>query len=514
MISHYSKYFAYIANKLIVGIEFIQDVMNSLLYFIRNLPIWLRIFYMLRNIPGPPAKFLLGHADAFLSTYNFMETALKWQQSYPVLQKAYLMFYPLVLVYSPDAVQVVLSKKQKHIDKGKVYDTMLPILGDGLITCKAASWSKRRKLLTPAFHFHILESFFEVFKVRTRDYINDLKRSAITLNYVDICPFTKNLTLNIICETALGLPNEERKEQNEIMKAMQRLEEIAIYRCLYPWLLCDWIFKLSKVYRVHERKTKILNSFTDKVINKRREVIAEQDEDGYECAGDEKKNAILIDILLQMKSEGISLSNEEIREEINTFLFAGHNTTNLAINFCLYLLGRHPDIQKTAIAEVDSIFSDCRREPTMDDLKQMKFIDRCIKETLRLYPSVPLIGRTSSEDQPIGNYRIPKDCDVVIIPYIIHRNPEQFPNPEKFNPDNFLPENIKGRHAYSYIPFSAGPRNCIGKRFADILMLTAISWVLREFTIQSLHKQEELKILPKTILEPVNGLHIKLTPRH
>lgn len=112
--------------------------------------------------------------------------------------------------------------------------------------------------------------------------------------------------------------------------------------------------------------------------------------------------------------------------------------------------------------ELDGIFQGSDRDPTMDDLREMHLLERCIKEALRLFPSVPVIARTLTEDQPMGKHILPKGADVLILPYVLHRNPEQFPDPEKFNPDNFLTENIKNRHAFSYIPFSAGPRNCIG----------------------------------------------------
>lgn len=112
--------------------------------------------------------------------------------------------------------------------------------------------------------------------------------------------------------------------------------------------------------------------------------------------------------------------------------------------------------------ELDGIFQGSDRDPTMDDLREMHLLERCIKEALRLFPSVPVIARTLTEDQPMGKHVLPKGADVLILPYVLHRNAEQFPDPEKFNPDNFLPENVKKRHAFSYIPFSAGPRNCIG----------------------------------------------------
>lgn len=128
------------------------------------------------------------------------------------------------------------------------------------------------------------------------------------------------------------------------------------------------------------------------------------------------------------------------------------------------LLANNPDCQEQIYDEINSVFSDPNEEPTIQKLNELRFLDRCIKESLRLYPSVAFISRSSEEDFVSSqNVTIPKGSVICIHIYDLHRNPDIYPEPEKFIPDRFLPENVQNRHPFAYIPFSAGPRNCIGK---------------------------------------------------
>lgn len=141
--------------------------------------------------------------------------------------------------------------------------------------------------------------------------------------------------------------------------------------------------------------------------------------------------------------------------------FQGHDTTSASICWTLFLLGSSPEIQERVYEEINSIFEgDQTRSATMKDLNEMKYLECAIKDSLRLYPSVPFLGRHLFEDVQIGEYLIPAGTTALISTYVLHRDPKVFPKPEHFNPDNFLPENIAGRNPYAYIPFSAGPRNC------------------------------------------------------
>ncbi|KAG8244664.1 hypothetical protein J6590_017609 [Homalodisca vitripennis] len=525
---------------------------------------WLRVFLRVQHLPGPQGHPIFGNVKEYLSRHRFFQYAAKWREHFPAFHKTLVLFHPLIIVQSPDAVQAILSRKHKHNEKGMIYQGLRSLLGEGLITSKGDRWHSHRKLITPTFHFNILESFVDVFVARTADFMKDLNiflaDNDLSEKFNDISPFTRKLTLDFICETAMGTPaDSNRLHHKEIVNAMHRLEEIGIYRMVRPWLLSDFIFQFTAKGREERKYRHILHSFTDQVIRRRRQALQAQEEFGYieDCP---KKRAIFMDLLITSSRGGSLLSDQDIREEVNTFMFAGQNTTQLAINYCLYLLGENPQIQWSehdhfkdtlviamsnkeliplncdisvatgscslmlveialyvqakAYAELYEIFGDSDRQPTMEDLKAMKYLENCIKEALRLFPSVPVIARKLTEDEVFGKYTLPRGADVLVLPYVLHRDASQFPDPERFNPDNFLPEAVKLRHPYAYIPFSAGPRNCIGQKFAILAEKTVLSAILRKYKISSLHSRQELIVVPNTVLVPKTGIKLRLTPRH
>ena len=222
----------------------------------------------------------------------------------------------------------------------------------------------------------------------------------------------------------------------------------------------------------------------------------------------------LLDFMIDISENHPDFTEEDIINEACTFMLAvsflelprkpnnfynflylqGQDSVGAGVAFCIFLLAQHQDDQQKCINEIDDIFQDDDRSPTMHDLREMKFLEMCIKETLRLYPSVPLIARRITEDIPVSKHVLPTNSDVFIIPYVTHRLPHIYPDPEKFDPERFSPENSEKRHPYAYLPFSAGPRNCIGHKFAILEMKTVISKILRHYRL--------LPIPGKTVIDP------------
>ncbi|EEC17407.1 cytochrome P450, putative, partial [Ixodes scapularis] len=150
--------------------------------------------------------------------------------------------------------------------------------------------------------------------------------------------------------------------------------------------------------------------------------------------------------------------------EVDTFMFAGHDTTAMAIAWNCYLIALHPEVQKKVQEELDMVLGEHKTEDiSTENLKDLKYLECVVKESQRLCPSVPVIGRTVTKPFTLGNYVLPEGTSVEIFIYGLHRDPEVFPDPEVFDPDRFLLENCASRHPFAFIPFSAGSRNCIGK---------------------------------------------------
>lgn len=512
----------YLLNPVVLVLAFVLVIMCR---YHRNRT---RMVSLINRIPGPPSLPFFGNAieinvehDELLARMIGM-TKLYGRRAGVI--RVWVANTPYIIVARPDGVESILSSS-KHIDKSADYSYLHPWLGTGLLTSAGQKWRNRRKILTPAFHFKILEDFVDVFVDQSSILVKKLKREVGNECGFNIFPYVTLCTLDIICETAMGRKmNAQSNSESEYVKAVYEMGSIIQNRQAKPWLQPDWLFRWTSMYKTHEKCIKILHEFSNKVIQERREELKKRAEERKKVptvpedqdinAFGYKKHLAFLDLLINASEDGAVLSKEDIREEVDTFMFEGHDTTSAAISWALYLLGGHPDIQKRAMEEIDGVTGpEEEYRVTMKDLNEMKYLECCIKEALRLYPSVPVIARKISEDINVANYTVPAGTTALILTYLLHRNPDLFPQPEKFNPDRFLPENVLGRHPYAYIPFSAGPRNCIGQKFALLEEKVVISSLLRKYRVEAVDRREDLTLMGELILRPKHGLRIKIFPR-
>lgn len=412
----------------------------------------------------------------------------------------------------------ILLKCNTNITKGINYKFVKHWLGDGLITSTGPLWQRHRKLITPTFHFKILDSFQEVFSEKALLLAEELKPLA-NGEFFDVSTLVTHCALDIICETAMGVEiNAMKCTDSEYVRAIYRILEIVIYRWFRPWLHSDFLFGLTSKGREQKKVLRILHDFSNKVIADRKKII--QKSKGIPELSEEdklmgkKRRLAFLDLLLEQNMEGNKWTDEELREEVDTFMFAGHDTTTSAVLFNLFALGNYPEIQEKVHEEIDSIFHGEDRPILPEDIAQLSYVERVMKESMRMYSVVPYIMRLLEEDIELEGRIIPAGVSVAIHITNLHKDPEQFPDPYRFDPDRFLPENIAKRSPYAHIPFSAGPRNCIGQKFAARNNKTLLAAILRKYKVKSKLRPEEMKFYGDVVLKPQEGMFISLEPRY
>jgi len=382
-------------------------------------------------------------------------------------------------------------------------------LGTGLLTSDGHKWKDHRRLITPAFHFEVLVRFLDVMNEQAEIMVDRLKKHADKGDSFDIFLYITACALDIICETAMGKKvNAQAVEgHTEYVDAIYEMSTLIVKRFENPLYRSDFFFSLSSKGRRQKQLLEILHSFTRKVIKERKQLLAKEKESPETRT--ERRPAFL-DILLQSNLDGQPMPDEDIREEVDTFMFEGHDTTSASLAWTAHLLGLYPEIQETCYNEIREVMGDSKYV-TYEMLKQFKYLEMVIKESLRVYPSVPFIGRKLTDDIIIDGVAIPKGTDVGISIYTIHHNPLHWENPEKFDPERWSIENSKDRDPYSYIPFSAGARNCIGQKFASNEEKVVLAILLLNYKITTVNKDS--KMLPELILRPMNGTHVKIESR-
>ncbi|XP_076326574.1 cytochrome P450 4V2-like isoform X2 [Tachypleus tridentatus] len=435
---------------------------------------------MLDSVPGYTSSHLMG---PLVICYNVLQAVLARKTSkersiwfFQALSglivifrneicKIWLGWQHLVFLTDPESIEDLLMNT-KNLRRSQHYRFINSWSERGIIMSTNGAWKQRRKTLTPAFHFRILENSLHIFNEESKILVEKLQEKTRD-EYLDIVKPYSLCTLDILTRTAMGL---ELKAQDNpdlpYLKALQKLIQVFTARLMRPWLWPNFMFKLSSLSVEYEESKQILRNISETILEVcKKKMLTEisNKDDMMQTRGNRRDKETFMEILLRLHLNDNCLTENDIIEEVATFMFAGQDTSSSALGWTTYLLGLNPDIQENVRKELDAIFGDDRQRPvTTDDLRDLKYMECVIKESLRLYSPAPLIARELDEDMTIKDHIVPEGTTCAIFPFMLHRNPQVYPNPEKFEPERFLPENCKGRHPFAFIPFSGGIRNCIG----------------------------------------------------
>ncbi|XP_033169956.1 cytochrome P450 4g1 [Drosophila mauritiana] len=502
-----------------------------------------REYRMVANIPSPPELPILGqaHVAAGLSNAEILAVGLGYLNKYGETMKAWLGNVLLVFLTNPSDIELILSGHQ-HLTKAEEYRYFKPWFGDGLLISNGHHWRHHRKMIAPTFHQSILKSFVPTFVDHSKAVVARMGLEAG--KSFDVHDYMSQTTVDILLSTAMGVKKlPEGNKSFEYAQAVVDMCDIIHKRQVKLLYRLDSIYKFTKLREKGDRMMNIILGMTSKVVKDRKENFQEESraiveeistpvastpaskKEGLRDDLDDidendvgaKRRLALLDAMVEMaKNPDIEWNEKDIMDEVNTIMFEGHDTTSAGSSFALCMMGIHKDIQAKVFAEQKAIFGDnMLRDCTFADTMEMKYLERVILETLRLYPPVPLIARRLDYDLKLasGPYTVPKGTTVIVLQYCVHRRPDIYPNPTKFDPDNFLPERMANRHYYSFIPFSAGPRSCVGRKYAMLKLKVLLSTIVRNYIVHSTDTEADFKLQADIILKLENGFNVSLEKR-
>jgi cytochrome P450 len=443
----------------------------------------------LKSIPGPQGYPLLGVMPEMISDMLglFKNTAREYGgiAQFKLLTKSYL------LVTNPDYVKYILQDNYKNYIRGSSVETGRVLLGNGLPLIDGDFWLRERRMLQPAFHREQLGKLANVVTNVIHTFMEDWDRKARGRQTLDMDDEMMRLTLTAIIKSMFGAPIDDKIQS--LSQAFTVASKFMLGRSQQMWAPPLSVPVPRNVQ--YNRALKILNDNIFPLIS-----------EGRQHPRDD-----LLGMMLAMRDAdtGEGISDKQARDEVVTIFFAGHETTAATMAWAFYLLSQHPEVEAKVRAEVRTVLNG--RSPTFADLPKLTYMQQVLNEVLRLYPAAYLFAREAVADDKIDGYPIPANILIFITPFVTHRDPKYWPDPERFDPERFTAEQVSGRPRHVYFPFGEGPHVCIGNNFALMEMQLILAMTLQRFHIKLL-PNHPIAFKPEATLRPKYGMKMLVEP--
>ena len=425
--------------------------------------------------PGPAEGFDLGGND---------ESLARLGRYFKEFGDIYRVFAPARGVYNyvinhPDDIKRVLLSNHRNYTKGEGMDRVKILLGNGIMTSEGDFWRRQRRMMQPSFHRRVIDQFSTLIHEVNDKFAARWAEKAARAEPMNLSDDASELTLEIVLrsifgsdlallETQFGANPFEvvAKEQNRDLKFAFRFRSLT-----------------KLVAQLIERRRRLPEEHFDFLSM----LMATRDRD-----------------------TDAAMSDKELIDEVLTLIVAGHETTAAALTWTWYLISQHPDTAERLQAEADRSSSD--QALGLDAAEALQFTHQVLQEALRLYPPGWLITRRTLEADELGGYPIAARTDVFISPYMLHRHPAFWSEPEEFRPERFAGADAEERHRFAYIPFAVGPRHCIGENIAMFEMLVHVSAMSRRFRLTRAG-DEPIELEAQINLRPRSSLMMRVEAR-
>jgi cytochrome P450 len=405
---------------------------------------------------------------------------------------------PIIFLNDPRYIQNVLVHDAHHFVKERTVRRMKILLGEGLITSEDPTHIRQRRIAAPAFHRQRIAAYGE----RIVSIAAHQRNQWHAGQTIDISATSMALSLEIVARTLFD--TEVTPDIRAINDEVNTIMHLYNFIVAFPRIESFLHLPIPGIVKFRKSKAR-LDAVVNRLITEHREAVAR---------GEPDKGDLLSMLLASRYEDGGAMSNDQVRDEVLTIFLAGYETVANALTWTWYLLSQHPEVEARLHAELDTVLgigSDARL-PTLADYPNLSYTEQVFAESMRLYPPAWAMGRMAVDDVHLGPYDVPAGAHVFFSQYIMSRTPEYFPDPLRFEPDRFTPEAKAARPKFTYFPFGAGSRQCIGESFAWMEGVFSLA------TIAQCWRMEYLGTTPpvpqaKITLRPRDPLRMRLIPR-
>jgi len=424
--------------------------------------------------PGPTDGFDLGGTDASLALMR--DCFARYGDTYRIFAPARGVYN--YVIHHPDDIKRVMLSNHRNYTKGEGMDRVKILLGNGIMTSEGDFWRRQRRMMQPAFHRRVIDRFSDLVDEVNERFAARWAASAARGEPINLTDEVSELTLDIVLRSIFG----------------SDLERLATQLGANPFEVVAK--ETNRDLKFAFRFRSLTKLVAELIARRRRE------------PGDH------VDFLAMFmeardRDTGEPMSDKEMIDEVLTLIVAGHETTAAALTWTWYLVSQHPECVAQLQTEADAVTT---RPLRLDAAESLSFTHQVIQEALRLYPPGWLLTRRTLDADELGGYAIAPRTDVFISPYLLHRHPAFWSEPEAFRPERFAAADAAERHRFSYIPFAVGPRHCIGEGLALFEMLVHVQRMSQRFELTRA-TDEPIELEAQINLRPRSPLLMTVTPR-
>lgn len=401
---------------------------------------------------------------------------------------------PSYLINEPEAVRRVLVTNARNYDKNTIqYRSLSLLTGNGLLVASTEDWRRQRPLVQPAFHHGTLQSTTEHVNRAVERLVRDWRRLPDG-QVIDMDAAMMHLALEVVGHALFGM--DLSQDASALTRATLEGLDVVVARARVPITPPAWVPTPG-----NRRMAAALGQLDRAVLHmlaSRRGRPAEESSD-------------MLDLLINARDDrGVGLTRREIRDQIVTFIVAGHETVASALTWTWALLARSPRVQDLLADEAAAVLGD--RHAGFDDYAKLPFARAVIDEAMRLYPPAWLMTRSTNEADVLGGADIPAGALLIMSPWLLHRHPQAWSNPWAFDPDRFVESEDRKVDRSAFIPFGAGPRQCIGRDFAYVEAVLSLASLAKEFTVS--YPGGSMPTADASVtMRPTGGLHLRVFSR-